>query len=164
MYQHLLPQAFLHFSTTHHSSLHVDGPFELGDPPAEEPDLDDVRDHAELEEGDLPILLLGLELRRDRALAVAGPGPLDALEDPVGPAVEAIGGDEDPADPLVSPLVVVLVDPSADLLLGVEVVAELDPVDQLLLDVLVDGLDLSERLLCQLAWENDWSDGGVKLT
>ncbi len=159
---HLLPQAFLHFST--HSSLHVVGPFEPRDPLPEEPDLDDASDEAKLEEGDLAVRLLRLELRRHGALAVPRAVRLDAGQDLIRPTEETIGGDEDPADPLVSTLVVVAVDPPADLLLGVEVVPELDPVDQLLLDVLVDGLDLPARLLCQLAWENGGSDGGVKLT
>ncbi len=48
----LLPQAFLQFST-HDSSLHVFAALQLGDPPAEEPHLDDVSHEPELEEGDL---------------------------------------------------------------------------------------------------------------
>src|SRR5574341_649576 len=141
---HLLPQAFLLLFT--HTSLRFFGALQPGDLPAEEPHLDDASHRAELEENDLALVLLGLDLGGNGAPAVSGAGLLDAGEDTVRSAVEAVGGDEDAANALMRTLVVELVDPPADLVLRVEVVAELDAVDELLLDALPICLDLAEGL------------------
>src|SRR3972149_4084554 len=130
----------------HHASRPLFASLQPGNLPAEEPDLGDVSEQAKLEEGNFPIALLRLELGWHWIPAASRAGLFNALEDAIGPAVESVGGHEDPTQTLVPPLGVEFIDPSADLLLGIEVVAELDPVDQLLLDGLVDGLDLPEGL------------------
>ena len=117
---------------------------------AEEPQLDSLADKADLEQSDLPGFFRRLQCRRHGALSRTRTSFLDAGEDAVGPSEEAVGGDEDPPDALMGPFVVVAVDPSADLLLGIEEVAELDTLDQLLLNRLVERLDLSAGLLCQI--------------
>ena len=116
---------------------------------AEEPQLEIVADKADLEKRNFPVLLGNLQGCRHRFLPLPAVVGLDPFQHAVGTAVEPIGWNQHTAQALVSPLVVEGVDPGADLLLGVQEVAELHPIDELLLDGLVQGLDLAALCAAQ---------------